>query len=202
MFSSESIIFLTVDIIKLKFFRKNQLQTIHAIHDDLVSNDVKNHNLLFFPFKIFINSLSLLQFCFYASVFCFIFMYILYGDIMAAASYTFEFLNDLYYLPAILLASTFLSFVLMRIGNSWAIKKIALLKNKPFETALYIKELDEVLEPYESLKIMDLLKENQNNFFGLIILQYILVLIEIGYITKSDLLFEPINYIKHTLKSS
>ena len=196
MFSNESMILLTVKLIDLNFFNKEHLATVKEIKDTLAEKNVKPSDYLFYPWNVLTCSLSWLNFCFYVTLITFIIGLFVEGGLQSAINFTELFLSDFSTIPIILFLFSIASFILIKIIDIRVKKRVAKLKETNFNTKEYIEKLRNVLDPYESLGLVKLLKENQNNLFGLVLLQFILVCIEIDYIKHSNIYLNPFELLK------
>lgn len=196
MFSNESMILLTVKLIDLKFFKREQLHSIKEIKDTLVEKNVQPPEYLFYPWNVLTCSLGWLKFCFNVLLFVFIIGLFVEGNIESSLNFVELFLSDFSTIPVIFALLSITSFILIKIINIFVKKRVLKLQETEFNTKQYIDKLNEVLEPYESLGLLKLLKENENNLFGLVVLQFILVCIELDYIKHSDIYLNPFEFLK------
>ncbi len=189
MFSPQSLFFLTVEPKKLKFFSKSNLIIIDSIISIMKSNNIKKQPLKYLPFQIFIKSLQFLSNIVYASIILFLLLCFT-EPIHYAYLLVIDLLWEYKTVPYILIITTLISFIIMKIIDSFVKREIAILQQTPFETNLYIEKLSDILEPYESLKLFNILKENEHNLFGLVILKSILDCMDNNEIKDTDLLFD------------
>lgn len=196
MFSNDSMILLTVKLIDLKFFKKIYLPTIKEIKDTLVEKEVQPPSYLYSPWNALSCSLGWLNLCFNVTLFVFVLGLFLEGSLQSAISFVKLLLSDFSTIPVVFLIFSIICLILIKIIDIFVKKRVEKLKMTEFNTKAYIEQLTDILDPYESLKLVKLLKENENNLFGLVILQFILVCIEIESIKNSDTYLNPFKFLK------
>jgi hypothetical protein len=198
MFSSESFILLTVQLIKLKFFKSEQLNTINDITEILISKNVKPPSFWLYPWYALIYALKGLELFICFLIGAFLVVAFFEGD-PTPLSTIFNLISSYRIFPIFGGAVILVSLIMIKIIDHFIKQKILTLKAENFNTTTYIEKLHDILEPYSSLKIIQLLKDNQSNLFGLVLLQFILVCIEKDYIKHADLYLKPFTFLRKSI---